>query len=311
MKYLNNTDIFHDSSDLVNTTEMNITACLWPSYIKEIYTWSPPFPDFKMLKNYTFPIGSGIKSIITYTPFDHWQNSRFLIRVWLNNPSINGSCTEPSWITVNQSLSTVDLNSGLLTSVGIRKVYFQVQMIVFSCNQNYPPFIQEVFSTDFEFTNQNWILSNTPLNWYLVINELKNYTLAFTDSERDIVSVKILSSEGINVFVKNSNSTSVLFLMQWEDDTVKSSSLVISYTDNYHTSSVFWSQATINIAVYQSDPPYFVTPLDNLTVNLWSSEDYTYILPNVVDPKNYSVTIEIADNAYNWIQIVDNSKVSD
>ena len=90
-RYLDTLDLFHDYKSLLNFTENDLSAWIWPKYNPSFNLWVPKLPVFILDRAYSIKVGGNAIKSYMYTPFEHWQNSRFLIRTWTNDPKVNGT----------------------------------------------------------------------------------------------------------------------------------------------------------------------------------------------------------------------------
>ena len=245
-----------------------------------------------------------------YTPFVHWQNSKFILRAWLNNPAENNTWNSPTWININEVSENFDLDVSKVSSIGIQTVYFQAQLISHSLDLTNNDFYYALNSSSFVFLNQNADIVETSLSFYLIVNVTKNFSLSFFDQEDDNVKIKTIKSNDINIFIQKMNNTKFNIIMECDFLSNIGIDVTLEYTDNYHTNAEYWKQIALSVNIYASDPPYFAKPLDNLTINRWRQDNYLYKLPDPIDPDGGNVTITLADGSPEWIQIYSNSYVS-
>ena len=310
VKYYPNVELFFDVNGLVNYSEINITSCIWPNYIPEFRTWDPILPEFALINQYSINIGSNISQNYSYTPFVHWQNSKFIFRAWLNNPTENNTWNSPAWININEVSESFDLIVSKVNSIGIQTVYFQAQLISHSLDLTNNDFYFALNSSSFVFINQNADITETSLSIHLVVNVTKNFSLSFYDQEGDNVQLKTIKSNDINIFIQKLNYTNFNIIMGCDFLSNTTVDVRLEYTDKYHTDSEYWKQIDLSVYIYASDPPYFAQPLDNLTITKWGQDDYLYKLPDPIDPDGGSVAITLLDGSPEWIQIYSNSYVS-
>ena len=112
-------------------------------------------------------------------------------------------------------------------------VVFQSQLIGFSfLNNDLNNTISTFFST-FSFTNNNWAVAGTYSNWYVVIQQVTNFTMMFDDAEGDTVFLKLIDRGNISLFIKQLNKSTYALIASWYDDTISESTIVLAYTDVY------------------------------------------------------------------------------
>ena len=310
VRYYSNVDLLFDANGLVDYSEINITSCIWPNYIPEFRTWDPILPEFALINKYSIKIGSNISQNYSYTPFVHWQNSKFIFRACLNNPVENNTWNSPAWININEVSENFNLVVSKVNSIGTQIVYFQAQLISHSLDLTNNDFYYALNSSSFVFLNQNADIVETSLSFYLIANATKNFSLSFYDQEGDSVQLKTIDNKGLNIFIQKLNSLKFNIIMGCDFLSNTAIDISLEYTDKYHTDAEYWKQIVLSVSIYASDPPYFAQPLDNLTINRWRQDDYLYKLPDPIDPDGGSVTITLADGSPEWIQIYSNSYVS-
>ena len=106
--------------------------------------------------------------------------------------------------------------------------------------------------------------------------------VSFSDSEDDI----ILTS-GQNQYISfmislNQTSLSGTLFLQASTTSSKPVALLISYTDSYHKELSLWKNFTLNYNIFASEPPVFVTNLEDIKLDRWHSK--TIQLPQFYDP---------------------------
>ena len=213
MRYWDNLDLFHNLNIFANYSEINATEWVWPNYIPSIRTWKPQLPKFLLNANYEINIGSNIDNKIHFVPFNQCQNAKFILRVCTNNPLVDTFWTTPTWISVDQRSSSVQIDTYLVTSVEKYNLTFQSQLIVdpslFTESHQYT-------STQFSlisFENENWKLDSDVSNWYVILGVTKTYSVNFSDAEKDKINIKLVETGNFDVFVQNVNQTTFNFIM--------------------------------------------------------------------------------------------------
>ena len=140
-------------------------------------------------------------------------------------------------------------------------------------------------------------------NWYVVIQQVANFTMMFDDAEGDTVFLKLIDRGNISLFIKQLNKSTYALIASWYDDTVSESTIVLAYTDVYHKESQYWTNISININVFTSKPPNFIEQPNNLVINLWQHEVLKFELPAISDPDSNIFKVSLANNPPDWIQI--------
>ena len=106
--------------------------------------------------------------------------------------------------------------------------------------------------------------------------------ISFSDPEDDI----ILTS-GQNQYISfmislNQTSLSGTLFLQASTTSSKPVALLISYTDSYHKELSLWKNFTLTYNIFASEPPVFVTNLEDIKLDRWHSK--TIQLPQLYDP---------------------------
>ena len=155
----------------------------------------------------------------------------------------------------------------------------------------------------FEFTNSMPAVVSYSQNAYVIVNQLKNFTISFSDAEQDNVLVSIASSGTLNAFVQKyqSNSTYVL-IVQADQGVNTQTSVVLRYTDSYHQDSQFWQNITIPIYIFSSNPPEYTEPLQNVSVSAWAWLNVT--LPTATDPDGDAFIASLSESTLEWIKLL-------
>ena len=86
-------------------------------------------------------------------------------------------------------------------------------------------------------------------SYYLVVGEISNFMLNFTDEEGDNIIIKANQNDLINYFVQSTNNSNQYKIrIQGNEVTNSSTYLTIMYTDFYHQDSNFIK--VLNIEFY-------------------------------------------------------------
>ena len=220
-KSLTGLELFYDIDGLSNFTDADITTCIWPNYNPQVNQCLPQLPTFVLDDLYSVRVGSNVTKNYSYIPFEHWQNSRFLMRVWINDPTTDGSCINVGWISVNQTTASINILSNKISSVGVYNIWLQAQLLIspseISDLANY--IITSYLS--FEFVNNNCELISTSISQFIVVNQTKIFNVSFSDYESDNVIIKIVDSAGLGVFIKAFNSLNFQIYLNCDDDSIK------------------------------------------------------------------------------------------
>ena len=109
--------VFYDIEGLSNYTDTDITTCIWPNYSPQVNKCPPQLPTFVLDDVHSVRVGSNVIDSYSYVPFEHWHNSRFLIRVWANDPTIDGSWISAGWIVANLTTASINILSNNILRV--------------------------------------------------------------------------------------------------------------------------------------------------------------------------------------------------
>ena len=66
---------------------------------------------------------------------------------------------------------------------------------------------------NFEFTNSMPAVVSYSQNAYVIVNQLKNFTISFSDIEQDNILVSIVSPGTLNAYVQKNQSNSTYLLI--------------------------------------------------------------------------------------------------
>ena len=105
-------------------------------------------------------------------------------------------------------------------------------------------------SLSFDFINKNWDLDFSTSEMYLVVNKIKTFDVIFSDEENDNIIMKAVDSAGLGVYIKMMNSSCFQIYLNCDDESLKSKTLVFSYTDAYHTNAIYWNKFSVNINIF-------------------------------------------------------------
>ena len=301
--YLTNLNFFNDYKGLVEYFDDDITSCLWPNYSPYFYFWNPQLPNFLLNKIYSIKIGSNINNKYKFTPFDHWQNSRFLVRACTNDPIIDGSWNVPSWINVNQTDSTIIIVPENVQSVGFFNLWVQAQLIVGLIDSSKLENYISTNSTSFELINSNWHINTSFSNSYIIIGQTKTFDINFVDEENDKINLKVTDPGGIGVFIKSMSTLSSMIYLNCDDSSLNQTQIKLSYTDRYHMNDSNWQILSFKVNIFVSEPPIFTENIETIYFSRWSSTLISRKLPSIYDPDSSSFSISLLNNSLNFIYI--------
>ena len=302
-KYYKSLDVFKDPSVFITYTEINVTEWIWPEYSPLASVWDPILPEFILEINYDMKVGTNLSSINILVPFESWQNTKYFIRVWKDYDG--KTCVTPSWISLNQTSSTVIINSQQILSVGSYNLTFETQIVSFTFNESQT---QRTISSNnisiITFTNNNWVLIGSTTEWYLLQGQPKNYTIRFSDDEGDNIYLTAINSNGVNVYIRKINSTAFSLIMNPSDDSSTTSEIDLAYYDRYHQDSSQWNYHNISLIIYASEPPKFSAQIEDIEINKCSTNFFRHLLPSIVDPDSSHFKVMFMDDSPKWIAIV-------
>ena len=169
---------------------------------------------------------------------------------------------------------------------------------------DYSKFSSENYIISFEFVNSNTVISSFDPNVYVVVDELKNFTIKFSDVEGDNVLLNIASPGSLHAYahIYQSNST-YLLIVQADQDANTLTSIVLTYTDFYHQDAIFWQSITMNVNIFASEPPKYATSLQNVTISACDWVNIT--LPTATDLDGDSFTTSFGYSVPDWIKLID------
>ena len=301
--YLSNLELFHDYQDLAIFIEKDITSWLWPNYAPSVYLWNPELPTFVLNKTYSISVGGNASESRVYIPFEHWQNSKFLIRACAYDLKVDKAWVAPNWVIVNQTTASIQIDPKRISSVGVKLLWLQAQLITGAIQSSIAnDFIVTNF-VSFNFTNNNWELISSPSDKFVVINKIKIFDIIFSDEENDNIIIKTVDSAGLGVYIKTINTTCSQVYLNCDNESIKSATLVFSYTDIYHTDATYWQNFSVTVNVFVSEPPEFAQLVQNITINKCLQMQVKQILPSIVDPDSSLFEISFAEQVPSWIYI--------
>ena len=252
-------------------------------------------------------LNSSNSDIMEYslTAFEKWRNAKFLFRVWLNDHPNEAICNVPLWISFNETTGNFSVDISKVTSIGQVSLKFQSQLIGYSF-LNY--LLNNTISTyiaNFYFLNENWILiSSIYSDWYVVINQIANFTLKFNDKENDKVSMILVNSGACNAFIQAQSTSSFNLKVMCDDNSVSETAITLKYTDKYHQDSQYWVKVDINLNIFKSQPPLFSSKLSPIQINLWDSSQLTFRLPDIIDTDSSLFKVSLESSAPAWIHVI-------
>ena len=168
------------------------------------------------------------------------------------------------------------------------------------------PISTNIHDVYFQFMNTNIEIASIDLNRYVVFNKMKLLNFTFSDEENDELLIKIIDPGLLNIYIQRLPSKTVIQLAVIAFDTSNSNqTVVLQYTDAYHKDLSSWKNLTISIVVYPTEPPRFVSQLNDVMVSVCDSFNIT--LPEVVDDDSETFWIELDPSTPSWITLIGNS----
>ena len=162
---------------------------------------------------------------------------------------------------------------------------------------------------NFEFTNSIPSIVSYSLNAYVIVNQLKNFTINFSDIEQDNVLVSIVSPGTLNAYIqKNQSNSTYLLIVEADQGANTKTSVKLKYTDSYHQDAQFWQNITMPIDIFASNPPEYTDPLQNVSVSAWGWLNVT--LPTATDPDGDTFTTNLSQLTPEWIKLFDATTLS-
>ena len=298
--------MFHDINNIVEYIEHDATSWLWPNYISELQTCDPDLPSFVLDSQYIIKLSESNSMNFTFTAFDDWRDAKFLFRVWSDIPSSNVTWVSPPWVSFNENAGNFTIDTSKIASVQNTNLVFQSQLIGFSFISYNLDNTISTFSSSFNFTNDNWVVAGSYSNWYVVYQQMANFTMNFEDTEGDTVLLKKVDSGSLSVFIQRQSKSVYTLLATWYDETISETAVVLAYTDVYHTDIQFWTNISINVNAFKSEPPKFVEQPNNLVVDLWQQDTLRFGLPAISDPDSTAFNVSLINSAHDWAQIENN-----
>ena len=162
---------------------------------------------------------------------------------------------------------------------------------------------------NFEFTNSMPTVVSYSQNAYVIVNQLKNFTINFSDIEQDNVLVSIVNPGTLNAYVqKNQSNSTYLLIVQTDQGINTQTSVVLKYTDSYHQDAQFLQNITMPINIFASNPPECTDPLQNVSVSAWAWLNVT--LPTAADPDGDTFTTNLSESTPDWIKLPNSTTLS-
>ena len=222
------------------------------------------------------------------------------MRAWDYNSSNKTYWNIINWINLDQRNGIAHLNRSKIIAANSIAVGFQAQRYTFLYSDSLENIVTELQKVTFVFINENTDIENMDSFKYLTSGEIKNITISLIDNEDDTTFIKATSTSGINVFVSSTHqkNTYILIWLGLSNET-SLENITLSYYDSYHLDPTSWNILTLEINLFISEPPNFISEPNTITLQMWSK--YIYRLPNVYDPENdpFSINV-IGDNLY-WV----------
>ena len=280
-------------------SEYDVTNWIWPRQDYSLNSWNSKI-KFNLDSQYTYLVGKIYNDSIQLAPFSSWINSKILMRAWDYNSSNKTYWNIINWIDFDQRNEIVTLNKSKITAAGSIVVGFQAQSYTFLDSGSLENIVTEQQKVTFMFINKNADIESIDSFKYLISGEIKNITISLNDNENDTIFIKATSTAGINVFISSTQQKNTYILIWLGLSNVSSlENITLSYYDSYHSDPTSWNILTLEINVFLSEPPNFISDLNSITLQMWSK--YIYNLPNVSDPQNNTFFISVIGNNSYWV----------
>ena len=228
-------------------------------------------------------------------PFEHCQNAKFIV-----SAIDSYTFVQPNWISIDQQHHSIIIATNNITSVSSFNLIFSAQLFTY-VYYRYDDVTTPNYKVSINFENNNWALLSYSYPSHLVYNHIAQIQIYFTDDENDKVTIKLIENPLLSWFINYSSSTSAVILIQSNSAETSSTSISISYTDSYHRENQYWQQTEIQLILFASQPPVFVSSLDAIVVSKW--QDAVYNLPNYSDPDSFNITTRLNSDVPDWIAL--------
>ena len=296
---MSNIDVAINGDLAVLYSEYDVTNWIWPRQDYSLNSWNSKI-KFNLESQYTFLVGKAYNDSIQLTPFSSWINAKILMRAWDYNSSNKTYWNIINWIDFDQRNGISVLNKSKIVAAGSIIVGFQAQSYTFLDSGSYENIVTELQKVTFIFINKNAEIEDMDSLKYLISGEIKNITISLNDHEDDTTFIKATSTAGINVFISSTQQKNT-YILVWQGISNVSSleNITLSYYDSYHSDPTFRNILTLEINLFISEPPNFISEPNSITLQMWSK--YIYKLPNVSDPENDPFSINVIGNNSYWV----------
>ena len=233
------------------------------------------------------------------TPFNHWQNARFIISAVESNTQ-----TIPNWLNVDQIHQSLVFKLTLIDSIRDYNISMNARLITYSLASNdTSKYTTKNYQSNFNFINSNCKFFNSNTTYYVVVGQLEIFMLIFIDEEGDKIVINAKQNNYINFYIQNTNNTfQFKVFLQANEAISDATNLIIQYTDSYHQNSNFIQIINIELYIFEIDPPYFTNDPSVINANRW--HNFSVSLPNIIDPNNLNWSIQLGINTPAWITLV-------
>ena len=279
-------------------SEYDVTNWVWPRQDYSLNSWNEKI-KFNLESQYTFLVGKIYNDSIQLTPFSSWINAKILMRAWDYNSSNKTYWNIINWIDFDQRNGIAILNKSKIIAADSVIIGFQAQSYTFLDSDSLENIVTELQKVTFIFVNKNTDIENMDNFKYLISGKIKNITISLIDNEDDITFIKAASTSGINVFVSSTqqkNTYTLIWLGLSNETSLEN--ITLSYYDSYHSDPTLRNILTLEMNVFVSEPPNFISEPNSITLQMWSK--YIYKLPNVSDPENDPFSINVIGNNSYW-----------
>ena len=295
---MSNIDVAINGDLAVLYSEYDVTNWIWSRQDYSLNSWNSKI-KFNLESQYSFRVGKIYNDSIQLTPFSSWINAKILMRAWDYNSSNKTYWNIINWIDFDQRNGIATLHKSKIVAVDSIIVGFQAQSYTFLDSGSLENIVTELQKVTFIFINKNADIEAMDNLKYLISGVIKNITISLNDHEDDTTFIKVTSTAGINVFIRSTQQKNTYILVLQGISNVSSlESITLSYYDSYHSDSTFWNILTLEMNVFVSEPPNFISDPNPITLKMWSK--YIYKLPDVSDPENDLFSINVIGNNSYW-----------
>ena len=170
---------------------------------------------------------------------------------------------------------------------------------------DYSMFSSDKYLLSFEFTNENVHVYQFSSDAYVIINQLKNFTINFVDVEEDYILLNIKNYGSLYAHTERYQSDNNIFILTVlaNQGVNTQTSIILNYTDSYHQDLQYWNYLTMNVFIFESNPPQYAVPLQNVSISACGCANFS--LPTAIDQDGDSFNVNLNNSASDWIKLID------